>query len=355
MVALIPSHNEEGLLPAAIRSIEAQTVPVERIVVVSDNSTDGTAAIAAGWGGKVRLFETRSNSDRKAGALNQALVALLPMLDDEDRVFVMDADSTIEPDFLAQALAVQAADPTVGAVGGIFLACGEHSLWERLQASEYVRYARQIARDGARTRVLTGTATFVRVEALRAVARARCTQQLPGTGIYETAALCEDFELTLALKTLGYRCVSPKECLVHTEVMSTLGTWWRQRTRWQRGALQCLAAYGLSRTTLPYVFKQVVGGVGILMQALLLLVTGWAIWTGTLSFQPFWAAVGLVFVAERLISVWRAGPASRVIAATVLPELVYDYLLSVVFVGVYAQVVLRREGQWGIATIDQAL
>jgi cellulose synthase/poly-beta-1,6-N-acetylglucosamine synthase-like glycosyltransferase len=329
-------------------------VLVDRMVVVSDNSTDGTAAIADGWGGRVCLFETSANRNRKAGALNQALAALLPALEDDDRVLVMDADSTIGPDFLARALAVQAADVTVGAVGGIFLADGERSLWERLQASEYVRYARQIARDGARARVLTGTATLARVGALRAVAQARRARQLPGTGIYETGALCEDFELTLALKTLGYRCLSPRECLVRTEVMPTLGTWWRQRTRWQRGALQGLGAYGLTRTTLPYVVKQGVTAVGILLQGLLLLITGWALGTGTLHFQPFWAAVGLVFVAERLVSVWRGGPLSRTIAAAVLPELLYDYLLSAVFLGVYVQVALRHQGQWGLATIDQA-
>jgi poly-beta-1,6-N-acetyl-D-glucosamine synthase len=354
VLALLPSHNEEALLPAAIRSLEAQTVPLERIVVVSDNSSDGTASLAAGWGGRVELFETRGNRHRKAGALNQALATLLPTLEDDDRVFVMDADSTVGPDFLARALAVQAADPSVGAVGGIFLADGAHSLWERMQANEYVRYAREIARDRARVRVLTGTATFVRVGALRAVAQARNSRQLPGTGFYETGALCEDFEMTLALKTLGYRCLSPRECLVRTEVMPTLGTWWRQRTRWQRGALQCLGAYALSRTTRPYICKQAVTAVGILLQALLLLVTGWALETGTLHFQPFWAAVGMVFTAERVISVWKGGRLSRAIAAAVLPELFYDYVLSVVFLCVYAQVALRREGQWGIATIDRA-
>ncbi len=333
ILALLPSHNEEALLPAALRSLEAQTVPVERIVVVSDHSTDGTAAIAAGWGGRVGLFETRANRDRKAGALNQALAALLPTLEDEDRVFVLDADSTIGPDFLAH---------------------DAHGLWQRLQASEYVRYAREIARDQARARVLTGTATVVRVGALRAVARARRARQLPGTGIYQTGALCEDFELTLALKTLGNRCLSPQACVVHTEVMPTLGTWWRQRTRWQRGALQCLGAYGRSATTRPYVLRQAVTALGILMQGLLSLVTGWALATGTLHFQPFWAALGLVFVAERLTSVWRAGPTGRAIAAAVVPEMLYDLLLSAVIVGVYAQVVLRREGHWGLATIDRA-
>lgn len=352
VTALIPSHNEEVLLPAALRALETQTVAVDRIVVVSDNSTDETAAIAAGWGGRVELFETCGNRDRKAGALNQALSALIPHLADDDWVLVMDADSRVAQGFIARAQAAAGADPRVGAVGGIFLACGERTLLERLQAHEYVRYAREIARDGARAKVLTGTATMSSVRVLKAVAAARAEGRLPGRGIYHSRALCEDFELTLALKSLGHRCVSPKECLVRTEVMPTAGALWRQRTRWQRGALQCLRFYGLSRVTLPYIAKQIEMTAGLLATGLLLLLSGWALRTGTLTFQPVWVALSLVFFVERIVSVWRAGRTGRLITLSVLPDLLYDYLISAVFIYVWAQVALRREGQWGLATID---
>ena len=47
---------------------------------------------------------------------------------------------------------------------------------------------------------------------------------LPGTAgrVYDTLALTEDNELTIALKTLGARMVSPLECRVITEVMTDL-------------------------------------------------------------------------------------------------------------------------------------
>lgn len=352
VIALIPSHNEEVLLADAVRSLEAQTAGVERIVVVSENSTDRTAAIAAGWGGRVELFETDGNRDRKAGALNQALSVLLPQLADDDWVLVMDADSCVVPGFVARALEAADADLRVGAVGGLFLAYGEGTLLGRLQANEYVRYAREIARDGARAKVLTGTSTMAPVEVLKAVARARAEGRLPGEGVYHPEALCEDFELTLALKRLGYRCVSPKECVVRTEVMPTVGQWWRQRTRWQRGALQCLGCYGLSRVTLPYVLKQAEMAVGVLAVGLLLLITSWSLGAGRLAFQPFWGVLGLVFFAERVVSVWRVGGAGRALAIGLVPDLLYDYLIGAVFVCVWAQVALRREGKWGIATID---
>ena len=56
--------------------------------------------------------------------------------------------------------------------------------------------------------------------------------------MYDTLALTEDNELTLALKTLGGRMVSPPQCRVTTEVMTTWRDLWRQRLRWHRGALE---------------------------------------------------------------------------------------------------------------------
>ena len=44
--------------------------------------------------------------------------------------------------------------------------------------------------------------------------------------------------------------VSPMQCRVITEVMPTWRALWRQRMRWQRGALENIGAYGLTRATL---------------------------------------------------------------------------------------------------------
>ena len=353
VLALIPSHNEELLLPEAIRALEDQTHPIWRIIVLSDNSTDGTVSTAVRWGGRVGLYETVGNRNRKAGALNQALGVFLPLLDDDDWILVMDADSGIVPGFVARAIEA-ASLPSVGAVGGVFLAIGEYGVLERLQALEYVRYAREVGRQRGRAKVLTGTATFVRVSALRAVVAARASGRLPGrTGIYHPGALCEDFELTLALRHLGYTCVSPKECIVRTEVMPSVPSLWRQRTRWQRGALQCIRFYGVTRQTLPYIAQQAGMALGLMGTALLLLITVWSLTIGSLQFQPYWAAAGLIFWAERLLSAWRGGRIGRTLAACMVPDLVYDQFIGLVNVFVWFQVAIGREGQWGLASIDE--
>ncbi len=62
---------------------------------------------------------------------------------------------------------------------------------------------------------------MIRGYALRAVAEAR-GPLIPGTAgqVYDTLALTEDNELTLALKTLGARMTSPPQCRVTTELMT---------------------------------------------------------------------------------------------------------------------------------------
>ena len=68
--------------------------------------------------------------------------------------------------------------------------------------------------------------------------------------------MTEDNEMTMALKSLGGKMFSPPQCHVITEVMPSWTALWRQRMRWQRGALENIGAYGLTRATLPYWLQQ---------------------------------------------------------------------------------------------------
>ncbi len=349
IVALVPAHNEEALLPGAIEALQRQTVAVDRIVVVSDNSSDRTPAIAREWGGPVELFETRHNVDKKSGALNQALLTL--DLPDGGIVLVMDADSRIVPVFVETALG-RLSDPTVGAVGGIFLAEEAKSVLGRLQANEYIRYGREIGRDDAKARVLTGTATMARMGTLREVAHARGAGRLPGVGVYRQDALTEDFELTLAIKHLGYTTVSPRECQVLTEVMEDIPSLWRQRLRWQQGAVQTLATYGITKITRSYVLKQAEMALGIVAVLALWLLTAVSIEQGWFEIRPFWLAVGGIFLAERIVSTWRGGWSARTLSLSIVPEMAFDFFIGAVFIWAWARVALRRDGKWGISTID---
>lgn len=328
VLALIPAHDEEATVGAAVRSLLTQTCPPDRVVVVADNCSDRTAVRARRAG--ARVFVSRDNRTRKAGALNQALRHLLPTLGDDDVVMVMDADSVIARDWLATALATLER-PGVGAVGGIFYGQRGTGFIGLLQRMEYVRYARQLARRAhSRAFVLTGTATAYTAGTIREVGAARRTGLLPGPDrpgspeiYYHEQNITEDSELTMAIKTLGHECVSPMECWVSTEVMPTWRALWRQRLRWQRGALDNLRMYGLTRVTLPYAARQAWNLVELLFFVIYLAVTAASIAMGTLHLTPLWLAVGAVFVAERVVSVRRAGLLAALVATAMVVETGY--------------------------------
>src|SRR5689334_24570863 len=50
---LMPAHDEEGVITSAIRVVQGQLAPGDRILVVADNCTDGTAAEARAAGVEV--------------------------------------------------------------------------------------------------------------------------------------------------------------------------------------------------------------------------------------------------------------------------------------------------------------
>ena len=331
VVVLIPAHNEERDLSSALRSLERQTRPADRIVVVADNCSDATAAVARSFAG-VEVFVTVGNSKKKAGALNQA-IPFLAGCSDEDALLVMDADCVLEDRFIETALDHLHED--VGAVGGIFYAREPNGLIERLQAMEYARYAREIARDKARAKVVTGTGSMFRLAALRAVATARAEGRIPGSTeqVYDTMALTEDNELTLALKHLGYRCISPKGCIVSTDVMPTLSKLFHQRVRWQRGAIDNLRNYGVTKVTLPYIVRQVLMGATIPLQmAFWVLVAYQMMYFGGLQAHPFWTGLTLIFVAERALTVRRLGPKAMSVASLLVLEIAYDMFQQFVYV-----------------------
>ena len=71
LTVLVPAHDEALTIAATLESLWGQTQAPGQVVVVADNCTDDTAEIAREHGAEV--FTTVGNTDKKAGALNQAL------------------------------------------------------------------------------------------------------------------------------------------------------------------------------------------------------------------------------------------------------------------------------------------
>lgn len=348
-MALIPAHDEAAAIGAAVGSLRKQTCRPDRVIVVADNCSDDTEAVAGRHGAEV--WTTRGNVHRKAGALNQALERLLPTLDDRALVLVCDADSVLGPRFLAAALA-EFENPNMGAVGGVFLGETGCGLLGDLQRMEFARYARELDRS-QKVWVLTGTATLHRAPVLRLVAAARGSV-LPGVrgDVYDSRALTEDMEITLAVKALGYRVSSPAACSVVTEVMPTLPALFRQRVRWQRGAMANLRTYGANRFTAPYLWQQLVMLVGMVAMGLYLSYAAWWISSFGLRLSAFWMGVGAVFLTERIVTVWRMGWRCRSLAALMVLEWAYDLFLQTVMVRAAVETLFRRPEVWHHATAE---
>jgi hypothetical protein len=112
--------------------------------------------------------------------------------------------------------------------------------------------------------------------------------------------------------------------------------------------------YGISRVMLRYFAQQAMILVGILTIATLLLLTALSIAAGAFAVHGLWLALGSVFVAERIVTVWPGGSRARLLAAAVLPEIAYDMALQAAFLHAVALSLLRRDTAWNHVTAPEA-
>lgn len=133
IAAIIPAHDEAARVQHAVTSLHRQTRPPERILVMSDDSTDATVEVALHAGAEVLL--TVDNRHHRAGALNQALSTV--RMEPDDLVLLVDPGVRLPPGFLARALAALR-DRNVGAVSARSTAVGGAAALIRWRALEDV-------------------------------------------------------------------------------------------------------------------------------------------------------------------------------------------------------------------------
>jgi poly-beta-1,6-N-acetyl-D-glucosamine synthase len=362
VVVIVPAHNEAEQLPATVASLLRQTRIPDEIIVVSDRSTDDTVAVARGLG--VTVMTTANNQARKAGAINQVLSRILTSDGPDFFIMVMDADTELSPRWIETAARELTDDPHA-AVGGTYLGLPARStrgagvakrvyqrLVRQLQINEFERASRlQGRKHRSSVWCLSGTGTMARASMFRKIAGER-GRGLPGLHgeTYDSRSSTEDFEMTLASRSLGYHCVIPKGCDSRTEVMPTMRAWFKQRLRWQFGTLESLLDYGFSRVTWGWKgwARQAMFHLRFLGQFLLWFMLANALLTSGAKFPPLIVACLVVVYAERLISVWGAGWSARLLAALILPEFLYGVSEGAYLVTSIWKVALRKPlTDWG--------
>jgi poly-beta-1,6-N-acetyl-D-glucosamine synthase len=337
VVVLVPAHDEAAAIDATVASLRRQTRPPERIIVVADNCTDDTEDLALLHGAEV--MATVGNTARKAGALNQALRHVLPCLRPWDFLLMMDADSQLDHDWIRCAVDALSRDRRLGGVCGTYTGEPGPGLLLQLQRNEFVRASRMIGRRSDLW-VLSGTGTMFRASVLREVARQR-GHTLPGIPgeFYSSTSITEDYEITLALKTLGYRCLCAPGCTATTELMPTWQHLFRQRLRWQSGTLTALRRYGVTRATRAHWARQVFFYGRYCSQLACWAIIAWSLMNHPgLTVQPWVLGMTLAIYLERVVTAWRTGPKGLVLAALLFPEWWYG-----IFDGLYLFQALRRE------------
>lgn len=102
---VIPAFNAERYLDECIRSVLAQTLPVVEVLIVDDGSTDGTLAMARGFGENVRVLHQQQGGPARARNLGASEAQ-------GDWIAFLDADDFWQPEKLSRQRAQLLRDPS---------------------------------------------------------------------------------------------------------------------------------------------------------------------------------------------------------------------------------------------------
>ena len=234
VVVLVPAHDEEDTIAHCVQAFESQTYPRERfqVVVIADNCTDGTAAVAAKAGAEVSV-RNEPDSRGKGRALRWAFDELLARDEQPDAFIVVDADSTPDPGLLTGL--VSRLEAGAMAVQGESLIAGDGSPAQELRAAAFLLVNR--ARPTGRSMLglpanLAGNGMLFSRELLL---------ERPWTAFSST----EDVEYGLSLRAAGIRPVFARGAIVWSPAAPHGRAAEAQELRWEGGKLH------LARTLAP--------------------------------------------------------------------------------------------------------
>jgi biofilm PGA synthesis N-glycosyltransferase PgaC len=346
IVAIVPAHNEAESIRSVIEGLLAQHRPLDRIVIVSDNSTDDTCAIASSYPG-VSAFETVGNEHRKSGALT---AGWWRYCQDADLVVSTDADTVLAPNAVGDWEQEFLANPALGASASKYLIVKTGSLWTRLQRFEFAMWADTCLRMKS-VAVVSGVGCIYRNDVLREVA-ARDDRDGP----WSFDSTVEDYELTYRIKRAGHQVHTSPTVRAFTDAMPTVRALWRQRLKWQAGTIEDMVRIGIDRYTARDWLRQLGGAIAVLLRILAPLVLVCGIVYGRVQFNPVWLLIPLISIlldVKRVRQMPFRDRRDMLLAVSFFPNELFNTLRCVWYVQAWA-VVLRvklthtRRDLWGV-------
>ncbi len=108
-----------------------------------------------------------------------------------------------------------------------------------------------------------------------------------------------------------------------------------------------IGAYGLTRATLRYWLQQIGIAYGtIALNAYFLLMTITLLAAESFDVAWIWFGLGLIFVVERVVTVWPIGWRGRAVAAPLVIEIAYDLILQIIFLKSLIDIATGRKAGW---------
>ncbi len=170
VVAVIPARNEAATIGVTVNSLLSQDYPGDfRVIVVDDNSDDGTAQ-AAGASGRLTVISGQPLADGWAGklwAVNQGIAAVPPHT---DYVLSTDADIDHDPGNLKRLVYKAETDNRLLVSLMVKLRC--ESFWEQLLIPAFVFFFQKlypfpaVNNPAKKTAAAAGGCMLVRLETL---------------------------------------------------------------------------------------------------------------------------------------------------------------------------------------------
>ena len=341
IAVLMPAHNESAGIGKSIAAVLKQLAPGDRLLVVADNCTDDTAAVAAAAGAQVAQ---RTDSERrgKGYALDFGVRRL--EADPPDVVIVVDADCEVHDDALVRLA---------------------RTCLQRIRPAQALYLMRSPPGAGLKTRI----AEFA--WAIKNHARALGNQrmglpcQLMGSGMAFTwrqiseaplasGHIVEDLQLGLDLAAKGQAPYFCPQALVTSTFPSSEEGLAAQRTRWEHGYLEVMFTHGprlvreaLAQRSLARIFSALdlcVPPIAslVLVQVVFVVATGVFLLLGHRSFPLMLALLAVTLTGVALGLGWSRFGRNIVSLAELLS--VPGYMLGKV--PMYMRALRRRQTEW---------
>lgn len=227
---LIPCWDEEKSAVRTVESVLAISYPKDKfhIFVIDDGSRDGTWQALQVFVAHPQVTLLHKENGGKHSALNFALPHVTT-----DLVVSFDADTTIRPDSLTNAVAYFVHDPKLMALGGAVLINTPKTIAQRAQSIEYQMFSYTKKMLGMIGGVLVVPGAF-------SVFRREVFDQVGG---YRKGHNLEDLELTFRIQAQGLKVDHCHTAIVSTNGPASIRALFKQRLRWGYGFLSNISDY----------------------------------------------------------------------------------------------------------------